>query len=177
MSAELSSKRKQFEGGFNMLDFMLKITLIWLWVGPPVGTTGDGAGDDVLVAIRLAGSELHKHCLVCLSPATIVAVLAMTHFTRNKTRYVAENLSHNGSGKVFRARGISWSKWRPWRTQVEPVTSMLDMGPSFWRRGKCSPKRFQLALLFVTESWSRSVRACSTLQRVGILGTAACKDV
>ena len=90
-----------------MLDFMLKITLIWLRVGPPVGTAGDGAGDDVLMAIRSTGSEFHKHRLVCLSPATIVVVLAMTYFTRNKTRYVTENLSHNGSGKVFRALGTS----------------------------------------------------------------------
>ena len=71
-----------------MLDFMLKITLIWLRVGPPVGTAGDGAGDDVLVAIRSAGSELHKHRLVCLSPATIVVVLAMTqlHQKQNSLR-------------------------------------------------------------------------------------------
>ena len=73
-----------------MLDFMLKITLIWLRVGPPVGTAGDGAGDDVLMAIRSTGSEFHKHRLVCLSPATIVVVLAATQLHQKNTSYVAK---------------------------------------------------------------------------------------
>ena len=78
-----------------------EIILIWLRVGPPVGTAGDGDRDDVLVAIRLAGSELHKHRLVRLRSATIVVVLAATQLHQKNTSYVAEKLSHDGSGKVL----------------------------------------------------------------------------
>ena len=59
-------------------------------MGPPVGTAGDGDRDDVLVAIRLAGSELHKHRLIRLRSATIVVVLAATQLHQKNTSYVAK---------------------------------------------------------------------------------------
>ena len=103
-----SSRRNQFEGGFNMLDFMLKRSHLF-------GFEWDLPSERLVMVLAMTSSWQYGQrgvnsintALFAYDQPPLLPFSLRLNFSRKKTRYVAENLSHNGSGKVFRARGTS----------------------------------------------------------------------